>query len=148
MAGVDVRTNVRIVWCVGVFVAAVAAMAAIAAGQTTGPRLPPLAIESMYGPDLYRFYCATCHGRDGKGGGPVAASLKNVPPDLTQLSRRQNGAFPRREVEMIIRGPSTPTHGTDEMPVWGPIFLALDPSDARVNARINSLVSYIETMQK
>jgi hypothetical protein len=117
--------------------------------QTTGPRTPPLVIESMYGPDLFRLYCATCHGRDAKGGGPAAAALKIPPPDLTVLARRQNGVFPRREVEVIIRGPATPSHGSDEMPIWGPIFKALDPSsEARVNARIDSLVSYIQSIQQ
>jgi mono/diheme cytochrome c family protein len=94
-------------------------------------------------------YCATCHGRDGKGGGPAAAALKVPPPDLTVLSRRQNGVFPAFEVETIIRGGTTVgAHGSDEMPVWGPIFRALDPSDARVKMRIASLVSHIESIQR
>jgi mono/diheme cytochrome c family protein len=119
------------------------------AGQTTGPRIPPLAIESMYGPDLYRAYCATCHGRDGKGNGPAAAALRVPPSDLTALTRRHKGVFPASEVAMMIRGGSNITaHGTDEMPMWGPIFRALDQSDARAKARIDSLVSYIESIQQ
>ena len=126
-----------------------AAFPAIGAGQQTGPTTPPLVIESMYGPDLYRFYCATCHGRDGKGKGPAAAALKVPPPDLTVLSRRQNGVFPAHEVETIIRGNrEIAAHGTDLMPVWGPIFYALDPSDARVKARINALVAHIASLQQ
>src|SRR3990172_1216399 len=74
------------------------------AGQKTSSGTPPLVIESMYGPDLYRFYCATCHGRDGKGNGPAAPALKVPPPDLTVLTRRQNGVFPSVDVETIIRG--------------------------------------------
>lgn len=119
------------------------------AGQKTGPGTPPLATESMYGPDLYRHYCATCHGRDGKGKGPVAAALKDAPPDLTVLARSQNGSFPAREVEAIIRGGDTvAAHGSTDMPVWGPIFYALDPSDARVKARIHALVTYIGSIQQ
>jgi hypothetical protein len=50
---------------------------------------------------------------------------------------------------MMIRGGSNITaHGTDEMPMWGPIFRALDRSDARAKARIDSLVSYIESIQQ
>jgi mono/diheme cytochrome c family protein len=116
--------------------------------QTTGPIVPPLAISSMYGPDLYRHYCASCHGRDGTGGGPAASSLKSVPPDLTRLSGRRGGLFPRREVEAIIRGRSISAHGSEEMPVWGPIFKALDPSDARVTARIESLALHLESIQR
>jgi len=119
------------------------------AGQKTSSGTPPLVIESMYGPDLYRFYCATCHGRDGKGNGPAAPALKVPPPDLTVLTRRQNGVFPSVEVETIIRGGTAmAAHGSDEMPVWGPIFHALDPSDARVKARIAALVSHIVSIQQ
>jgi mono/diheme cytochrome c family protein len=119
------------------------------AGQTSNPATPPLVIESMYGPDLYRHYCATCHGRDAKGKGPAAAALKVPPPDLTLLARRRKGVFSAPEVESVIRGGTAVTaHGSDEMPVWGPIFRALDPSDARVNARISSLVSHIASIQQ
>ncbi len=141
------RTTTRALIAIAVLVGGFAA--AIAARQTTGPRTPPLIIESMYGPDLYRMYCATCHGRDGKGGGPAAAALKVPPPDLTVLARRQNGVFPAFEVETIIRGgTAVAAHGSDEMPVWGPIFRALDPSDARVKVRIASLVSHLESIQR
>ena len=120
-----------------------------AANQTTGPRTPPLVIESMYGPDLFRMYCASCHGRDGRGGGPVASALKVPPPDLTVLSRGQKGVFPAFAVETIITGSATAgPHGSDEMPVWGLIFRALDSSDTRAKARIKNLVSYIESIQQ
>jgi mono/diheme cytochrome c family protein len=124
------------------------AWGAVLIAQTTGPIVPPLAISSMYGPDLYRHYCASCHGRDGTGGGPAASSLKSLPPDLTRLARRRNGVFPRRDVEAIIRGVSIAAHGSEEMPVWGPIFKALDPSDARVGARIESLALHLESIQQ
>ena len=65
-------------------------------GRRRAQPTPPPVIESMYGPDLYRHYCATCHGRDGKGNGPAAAALKVPPPDLTVLARRQKGVFPAR----------------------------------------------------
>jgi len=119
------------------------------AGQKSKPLTLPLVIESMYGPDLYRHYCATCHGREGKGKGPAAAALKVPPPDLTVLARRQHGVFPTFEVETIIRGGTAVTaHGSDEMPVWGPIFYALDPSDAHVKARIAALVSHVASIQQ
>ena len=122
---------------------------AAAASQKTGPVTPPVVNESMYGPDLYRHYCATCHGRDAKGNGPASAALKVPPSDLTTLARRHDGMFPASEVEGIIRGgAAVAAHGSVEMPVWGPIFRALDPSDARVKARIASLVSQIASIQQ
>ena len=143
----NVKTTAVAVGCV--VVCAWGLTATAASGQRTGPSTPPLVIESMYGPDLYRLYCATCHGRDARGGGPAASALKVPPPDLTVLARRQKGVFPAFEVETIIRGGTAVTaHGSDEMPVWGPIFRALDPSDARVKTRIANLVAYIASIQQ
>ena len=122
--------------------------ASVFAGQKPGPVAPP-AIESMYGPDLYRHYCATCHGKDGKGNGPAAKALKVPPSDLTVLARREKGVFPAETVERILRGDTTvAAHGSVEMPVWGPILYALDPSDARVKTRIAALVSHVATIQQ
>ena len=120
-----------------------------AADQKTGPVVPPLVSESMYGPDLFRHYCATCHGRDGKGKGPAAEALKVTPPDLTTLARRRNGVFPAADVEAMIAGTKpVAAHGSGEMPVWGPIFRALDPSDARAKARIAALTAHINAIQQ
>jgi hypothetical protein len=111
---------------------------------------PPLVIDSLYGPDVFKFYCAPCHGHDGKGGGPVAVALKSRPPDLTEIARRNGGIFPKSRVEafVTIGGVNrSPAHGTADMPVWGPTFRSLDPSDARVKVRIANLVAYIESIQ-
>jgi len=142
-----VRMRSRTAAIVGVLGTALMMMAAVK--QTTGPRMPPLVGESMYGPDLFNLYCATCHGRDGKGAGPVAQSLKTPPPDLTLLARRNGGLFPRARAKAAIAGgTATPSHGSVDMPVWGPIFRGLDPSDARVEVRINNLVSHVASIQQ
>jgi mono/diheme cytochrome c family protein len=36
------------------------------------------------GKAMYHSACASCHGEDGKGDGPVAANLRNQPDDLTK----------------------------------------------------------------
>ena len=94
------------------------------AGQQTGRTPPPLLIPSLAGGDLFRFYCASCHGRDGKGDGPVASALNRRPPDLTTIARRSGGRFPTNRVEGFVTGNREPTlaHGSADMPVWGPIF--------------------------
>ena len=133
--------------CIPLLVGGFGAIAS--AGQTTGPASPTPVIESMYGPDLYRRYCATCHGRDGKGDGPAGRALKVPPSDLTTLARREKGVFPASAVETVIRGGTTlAAHGSVEMPVWGPIFYALDPMDSHVRARIAALVAHIATIQQ
>lgn len=120
------------------------------AGQTAGQgALPPLVIGSITGEDSFNFYCATCHGRDGRGTGPVATALKTQPPDLTRLARRNRGMFPKTEVIAFVTGTgrSLPSHGPGDMPVWGPIFRALEISDPRVKVRIENIVDYIESLQ-
>jgi mono/diheme cytochrome c family protein len=121
-----------------------------AAAQTMAPANPPLTIRSVVGGDSFRFYCATCHGRDGKGNGPVVAALKRPPPDLTRVALRNGGVFPRARVEAYLTDDGVPpaaAHGNTEMPVWGPIFRGLDPSDALVKVRIANLVGFIESIQ-
>jgi mono/diheme cytochrome c family protein len=138
------------VWPVAAFVLVLSGVLT-SASQTTGSRTPPRVIPSMAGQDLFSFYCASCHGRDGKGSGPVAQALKTPPPDLTTLARRNGGAFPRGRVVQFIAGGGTTlrgAHGSNEMPVWGPIFIALDPSDDRLALiRVENVVQYLESIQ-
>jgi mono/diheme cytochrome c family protein len=119
-------------------------------GQTPAQKLPDLVIRSVAGRDLFNFYCASCHGIDGKGGGHVAPALKTRPPDLTVLTRQNGGTFPAAKVEEIIRGETrapASAHGSSDMPVWGPIFRGLDSRQEVNDARIENLVKYIESIQ-
>ena len=120
------------------------------AGQRKGQGAPPaLIIDSIAGPDSFAFYCAPCHGRSGKGDGPVAAALKAPTPDLTTLAKRNGGTFPRAEITLFVTGTgrTTTAHGPSDMPVWGPIFRSLDPSDTRTKQRIENVVAFIESIQ-
>lgn len=124
--------------------------ARLAPAQETGRKNPDLVITSLVGRDLFEFYCASCHGRDGKGGGRVAPALKMPPTDLTTLTQRNHGTFPAARVEAVLQGKeklSTPSHGSSDMPVWGPIFKGLDSRDEINEARIDNLVKYIESIQ-
>lgn len=99
------------------------------------------------GRKLYQQYCASCHGMDGKGMGPVASSFKTTVPDLTTIAQR-DGKFDLRKVQNIIGGEvTTPAHGTVEMPVWGYIFRRQrDKATSTLN--VHALAKYIEAMQK
>ena len=122
----------------------------LATGQVDGRKNPDLVISSIAGKDLFEFYCASCHGRDGKGGGRVAPALKVAPPDLTTLARQNHGTFPAVRVEGVLKGKeqlSTPAHGASDMPVWGPIFRGLDSRGEINEQRIENLVKYIESIQ-
>ena len=101
------------------------------------------------GAEMYKAYCASCHGADGKGSGPAASALKAKLPDLTQLAKKNNGKFQFEHVSQIVVGDSlVPAHGNKEMPVWGPAFLAMDQRDrAVVMMRAKNLSKYIEGIQ-
>lgn len=105
-------------------------------------------IASLNGRSLYLAYCATCHGESAKGDGPMAPALRTPPADLTQISARNGGRFPSKNIEKVISGDLDLTaHGTREMPLWGPVFsqVAWDQDLGRV--RIANLVKYLESIQ-
>ena len=107
---------------------------------------PPDPVE---GPALYRSYCATCHGTDGKGIGPMTQWLKIEAPDLTRIARREAGKFPLARIQRIIAGSENTTkgHGSREMPVWGPIFSQVANDQDFGKVRIYNLAKYIEKLQ-
>lgn len=95
--------------------------------------------------------CAACHGEDGKGGGPVATSLRSAPADLTQLANKNDGEFPVQYIEAVIDGRSFQTlaHGDVDMPVWGTQYRRslAGLSEQRVQQRIAQLVAFLKTIQ-
>lgn len=110
---------------------------------------PTRLIDSMEGPALYKAYCATCHGTDGKGIGPMTEWLKVKTPDLTRISAREGSKFPLARVQKIISGEENITagHGTREMPVWGPIFSQVSRDQDLGRMRVYNLAKFIEKMQ-
>jgi mono/diheme cytochrome c family protein len=106
-------------------------------------------IYSVKGPDLFRAHCAACHGVLGKGDGPLASALKAKPADLTALARNNGGSFPTDRVGKFITGEETSaSHGTREMPVWGPIFHQIEEDQDFGNVRVQNLVKYLQTIQQ
>lgn len=64
--------------------------------------------------------CATCHGADGKGGGPLSSKLKTKPPNLTILAKRNKGVFSKRAIYEAVDGrKAASSHRGIEMPIWG-----------------------------
>ena len=97
------------------------------------------------GKTQYLNHCASCHGTEGKGDGPVAKSLSPAPADLTRLSAANNGVFPSDRLYEVIDGRrALGAHGTREMPVWG---LATRVSPAKTRASIRAVVDYLATLQ-
>jgi mono/diheme cytochrome c family protein len=72
------------------------------------------------GETLFGKFCASCHGNDARGKGPVAMYLKVAPPDLRLIAQRSGGKFDSERVEKVIDGRIVVgVHGTRAMPVWG-----------------------------
>src|ERR1700758_384995 len=60
--------------------------------------------KPVEGAKIFRYYCAACHGADGRGHGPASVALKDAVPDLTLISQRNGGKFSYQRVKEIIEG--------------------------------------------
>jgi mono/diheme cytochrome c family protein len=84
---------------------------------------PARAGEADSGRALYLQYCASCHGEDARGKGPMTSYLKVKVPDLTALKKNNKGVFPLARVMSSIDGSrAVRGHGDPVMPVWGEVF--------------------------
>jgi mono/diheme cytochrome c family protein len=122
-------------------------------GADTPPaikKVSPTPTSPASGKEMFMTYCVACHGRDAKGTGPAAASLKVPPADLTQLSAKNGGKFPELRVFGVIHGDTDrPTaHGSKEMPVWGNVFQSMSRDNgAGTQMRVANLTAYIKSIQ-
>ena len=112
-------------------------------------KAPIQATSANSGFEMFDSYCAPCHGKDGKGNGPAATSLKNPPANLTELAKKNNGKFPADHVVKVLKSGVSGAHGSTEMPVWGPLLSQVSGRDERiVQMRIANLVHYVESLQQ
>ena len=114
------------------------------------------AVTVENGSQLFRSYCASCHGAGGKGDGTPATSdprpdKRVAPTDLTRLAKRNHGKFDADRVRRAVdgRGPKE-IHGGSDMPVWGDAFKRAGEgySEEKVKERIDALVEHISTLQE
>jgi mono/diheme cytochrome c family protein len=135
------------------FVIAVAA--SLAAGMSyadqsnTKVTIPVTRTTASSGKQMYASYCAPCHGVDGRGQGPVASALRTPPMDLTVLSRNNHGRYPDTHIVSVLQsGVEIPSHGSAEMPVWGPILGKMNVANPQERLlRVSNLSRYLESLQ-
>lgn len=133
---------------------AVFALAMLASAQETPKKeikhVPIVSTSPASGVEMYKTYCAVCHGTDGVGNGPAASALKVPPPDLTVLAKNNGGKYPAMRVVSVIRGEEAlPAHGSKDMPVWGKLFWSMSGGhESQVQQRVSNLNNYIESLQK
>lgn len=116
----------------------------------------PAASQSVERGDAYYLqHCATCHGLDATGNGPMAGVLLVQPSDLTRLSERNEGVFPTIRVVMRIDGRDPLVSHGSPMPVYGQFFQ--QGADVAIKAPsgqpiltsepIVDLLAYLQTLQ-
>jgi mono/diheme cytochrome c family protein len=106
--------------------------------------------NTVSGKQTYVEYCSSCHGANARGDGPVASALKTAPADLTTLAKRNGGKFPYERVSDVLRfGTGILSHGSSDMPIWGPVFGSLANYDElAVKKRIKDLSDYLASLQQ
>lgn len=121
----------------------------LAFAQNTDQLPPP--VRPVEGANIYQDYCASCHGPDGRGNGPVSQSLRQAVPDLTRLSSRNGGKFPANHVrsKLMFGGDQPlPARGSKAMPIWGPIFHQIEFDQDLGNVRLENVTRYVESIQR
>jgi Cytochrome C oxidase, cbb3-type, subunit III len=137
-----------------VFAALLALMVISGAGsdaraKSQNRRQPEKLIYSLNGRDLFRAYCAPCHGVDGKGQGPVAPALKQPLPDLTTIAKNNAGIYPAERVRNLIAGDEVLMgHGSREMPIWGPIFHQIENDRDYGILRLQNVTEHLRSIQQ
>lgn len=120
--------------------------------------------EPKIGADEFRTSCASCHGTDGKGHGPLASILMTKPADLTVIAKNNAGQYPNirigeypffRVFQVIDGRTLVSGHGERAMPVWGSRYsieegLKHGPmgGEKMIRGRILELVYYIQSIQE
>ena len=131
--------------------AIIAAMAVVAVLWPGAP-LYAQDFSGYTGAGLYARFCASCHGAQGRGDGPVAATLKVEVPELTRLTRAGK-PFPAERVRRIVDGREIlAAHGARRKPVWGSEFATATASEpdagaVQAAAQIDRLVEFLRALQ-
>jgi mono/diheme cytochrome c family protein len=108
--------------------------------------------DVVQGRAYYLRYCASCHGENGNGRGPIASSLKQQPADLRMLGEKYGTPLRIRELARFIDGREyVAAHGPREMPVWGErfydIWSAQGSKQGSMQDRIRKIILYLRTIQ-
>ncbi len=106
--------------------------------------VPFVQSEKTSGAQMYKDYCAVCHGAEGKSDGPAAAFMSTPPPELCKLARGNNGVYPATRIAMRLRSLSD-NHGGADMPNWASLFRS---AGGYQDLRAYNLAEFIGTLQQ
>lgn len=124
------------------------AMGAQEKDQKELKKVPMVHSKPDSGVQMYKDYCAVCHGVDGRGDGPAVEFLKAPPPSLRTLAKRNDGKYPDTKVTAVLHFGSgtSKAHGTLDMPLWGQMFRS-EGGGSLAALRVHNLSKHIETLQ-
>ena len=113
-------------------------------GSSSAPpvaRTEPAAPVESAGPEpaeaVYKQYCASCHGPDGKGTGPAAAALPVKPADHTNAAVMSK--IPDAELFKAIKEGGQAVGKSAAMPPWGGTLK---------DEQIRALVAHVRSLAK
>jgi mono/diheme cytochrome c family protein len=124
------------------------ALVSILGAQIKIVHVPPVKTDPASGAQMYRAYCAVCHGVSGTGIGVAAPGLDKHPTDLTRLAADNSGKFPELRVYNSILGDTNKTaHSAKDMPVWSGVLKALGQDENKLHLRVHNITKYVESLQ-
>ncbi len=128
---------------------AIACMLSIGAGAAAAAEASP-----EEGRTLYIKHCASCHGIEADGAGPMAPVLLIQPKDLAALAMQNGGDFPVLRVIQRIDGRDPLVSHGSPMPVYGDFFEGDDTplktasgQPVMTSRAIADLVAYLKSIQ-
>ena len=126
----------------------------LTAAFVLGLAVPVWADEVSEGRETFERYCASCHGNEATGHGPMQPVLTLQPADLTRLSATNDGEFPLIRVIKRIDGRDPLVAHGSPMPVYGDFFEGDDvtikaPSGQPImtSRPVAELVAYLVSLQ-
>ncbi len=105
-----------------------------APSQPAAPAASPAPVQADA---LYKQYCASCHGPDGKGNGPAAAALPVKPADHTNPAAMSK--ISDAELFKAIKEGGQAVGKSPAMPPWGGTLK---------DEQIRALVAYVRSLAK
>lgn len=124
---------------------AVAGLSLVAA-CAVDPAMP----EPDEGAVLFAQNCVQCHGSDARGG---RLATGQVAPDLTSISARNGGSFPRAQVLSQIDGYGRGNAPAEVMPEFGALLegelvpVEVDGTFTPTPRPLAALLAYLESIQ-
>lgn len=103
------------------------------------------------GKNYFLRYCASCHGLNAAGDGPVAKALLRPPANLRLLGDKYGMPLPAVRLARTIDGrDEISAHGTREMPVWGEKLYEAGEAkrgELGISEIIGKIIAYLNTVQ-